>query len=162
MGMKIQQGVGSLLEDLLRQSWPVQSSGWAEVKLDPWGLMCWVGAGSKNQDFISFFLWHVALHQNWGRHEREQEQTLDLRQSENSCFSSDRINLSPFTKDFRGEEQQEITSIFWCPALMWGFSWPVKNKCWFFLLSVCLSVSVYLSVLRWSSQNCSVLEWWSR
>ena len=29
-----------------------------------------------------------------------------------SCFSSDRINLSPFTKDFRGEEHYEYQLIF--------------------------------------------------
>ncbi len=34
----------------------------------------------------------------------------------NSCFISDRINLSPFTKDFRGEEHIEYKQIFWCPA----------------------------------------------
>ena len=34
-----------------------------------------------------------------------------------SCFSSDRINLSPFTKDFRGEEQQEIVPNFLMPCL---------------------------------------------
>ena len=34
--------------------------------------------------------------------------TLMLARVAHSCFSSDRINLSPFTKDFRGEEQQEF------------------------------------------------------
>ncbi len=29
-----------------------------------------------------------------------------------SCFTSDRINLSPFTKDFRGEEHYEYKVIF--------------------------------------------------
>ncbi len=29
-----------------------------------------------------------------------------------SCFTSDRINLSPFTKDFRGEEHNEYKLIF--------------------------------------------------
>jgi len=32
--------------------------------------------------------------------------------SVHSCFSSDRINLSPFTKDFRGEEHYEYKLIF--------------------------------------------------
>ncbi len=33
-----------------------------------------------------------------------------------SCFSSYRINLSPFTKDFRGKEHNEYKLIFWCSA----------------------------------------------
>jgi len=35
-----------------------------------------------------------------------------VRKVVNSCFSSDRINLSPFTKDFRGEEHNENNIIF--------------------------------------------------
>lgn len=37
-------------------------------------------------------------------------------QGQHSGFSSDRINLSPFTKNFREEEQYEYQQIFDAPA----------------------------------------------
>ncbi len=50
-------------------------------------------------------------------------------QTVHSCFTSDRINLSPFTKDFRGEEHYEYKVIFWCSADWRGFlCWSKTEK----------------------------------
>jgi len=48
-----------------------------------------------------------------------------VRKLVHSCFSSDRINLSPFTKDFRGEEHNEYNLIFDAP-LNGGALYTVK------------------------------------
>ena len=46
---------------------------------------------------------------------------------DHSDFSSDRINLSPFTKDFRGEDHKEFYLIFYSPAEV-GLHYMSKNK----------------------------------
>ena len=53
---------------------------------------------------------------------------IELTRMNISCFSSKRTNLSPFTKDFRAEEQLREKVISYSPSNMGPFTMLCKDN----------------------------------
>ena len=65
---------------------------------------------------------------DWTRNKHGREETIELIGLNISCFSSKRTNLSPFTKDFRAEEQLREKVISYSPSNMGPFIMLCKDN----------------------------------